>query len=157
MTAVQNTLQQKLMVQNLKRRYSKFIKVLFFLGIILFFWVVIDYIGIAFWGYGYNWAILGLEEWSIVAASIIAFFILLEIVLYVMFLNTKKIVSKIKKKATEFIDGKKVYTYTYPEGVEGGIYSKTYISIDGRNILRLRSLMIEPDELWGSKKGKDIE
>jgi hypothetical protein len=119
---------------------------------------VVDYCGIVFWGYGYNWAILGLEEWSMVAASIIGFFVLLELLLYLGFLKTKKIVTKTKKKrGPEFIDGKKVYTYTYPKGVEGGIYSKTYIDIDGRNILRLRSMMIPPGELWGGKSEKDIE
>ena len=54
----------------------------------------------------------------------------------------------------EFINEKKVHIYTYPKGITGGIFSKTYIDIDGHNILRLRTLMIPPGELWGKKEEK---
>ncbi len=50
---------------------------------------------------------------------------------------------------------------TYPEGVEGGIFSKTYVGIDEHNVLRLRTLMVPPDELWSQKTSEqntqDIE
>ena len=36
-------------------------------------------------------------------------------------------------------------------GVEGGIFSKTYIEIDNKNVLRLRTLIIPPEELWVKK------
>jgi hypothetical protein len=63
--------------------------------------------------------------------------------------NKRAIVEKPKE---EFIAGKKVHVFTYPQGIEGGIFSKTYIEVDVDNILRLRTLMIPPEELWESKE-----
>ena len=39
--------------------------------------------------------------------------------------------------------------------MEGGIFSKTYIHINDKTILRLRTLMIPPEDLWGEKKNED--
>ena len=52
----------------------------------------------------------------------------------------------------EYINGKRVHVLTFPHGKEGGIFSKTYIQIDEDNVLRLRTLLIPPDELWGKKE-----
>jgi hypothetical protein len=57
----------------------------------------------------------------------------------------------------EFIDGKYVHVFTYPKGIEGGIFSKTYIEIDTENVLRLRILIASPNELWSNKEIKEIE
>jgi hypothetical protein len=90
----------------------------------------------------------------IVAIALIAIFILFDLVLYKRFLSTSfKGKTSIKSHA-DFIDGKKVINFSYPKGMEGGIFSKTYIQIDDKSILRLRTLMIPPDELWGEKKKK---
>jgi len=56
-----------------------------------------------------------------------------------------------KNKPVEYINGKKIHIYTSPKGTEGGIFSKTYIEIDEHNLLRLRTLMIPPGELWGKE------
>ena len=65
---------------------------------------------------------------------------------------------KIKNKSQispEFIDGKYIHVFTYPKGIEGGIFSKTYVEIDSENILRLRTLIIPPNELWSKNEGKE--
>ena len=79
---------------------------------------------------------------------IIAIFIFLEIIFYIHFsaLHDKRIYLEIEKP--EYLDGKRVYIYTYPDEVEGGIFSKTYIQIDNQSVLRIRTLIIPPGELW---------
>jgi hypothetical protein len=52
----------------------------------------------------------------------------------------------------DYIHGKRLYIYTNPSDSKGGIYSKTYIKIDENNVLRIRNLMIPPDELWNKKE-----
>ncbi len=37
--------------------------------------------------------------------------------------------------------------FTYPREVEGGIYGETYISIDEKKVMKLRSLVVEPEYL----------
>ena len=66
--------------------------------------------------------------------------------------NITDIESRVKWPNDLLIDGKKVYIFTFPKGAEGGVFSKTYIEIDKKNILRLRSLIVPPDELWGNKE-----
>ena len=53
-----------------------------------------------------------------------------------------------EKPKPEYIDGKIVVDITFPRGTDGGVYSKTYIEIDESSILRLKNLMIPPNELW---------
>ena len=44
------------------------------------------------------------------------------------------------------------FAITYPKGIEGGVFSKTYVELDNHNIVRLRALMIHPGELWSDKQ-----
>ncbi len=37
--------------------------------------------------------------------------------------------------------------FIYPKEVEGGIYGETYISIDEKKVMKLRSLVVEPEYL----------
>ena len=60
-----------------------------------------------------------------------------------------------EKPKPEFIDGKRVYVYSHPERMEGGIFSKTYIAIDKHSVLRLRSLMVPPNHLWNKDEIKE--
>jgi hypothetical protein len=110
------------------------------------------YSGILFWDYGHNWAGLNLEEWIIVVSALIAIFIIIQLILYKRFTAAKYIVKTTDKSGPNFIDGKRVINFTYPKGMEGGIFSKTYLNIDDKTILRLRTLMIPPEDLWGGKK-----
>lgn len=155
MSEVQKNFEIQRFEFKLQRRHT-FLSILFLLlGIILFFWVVMVYSGILFFDYGYNWAVLTLEEWVIVASVIIAIFIIIQLVLYKRFSVAKYITKAADKPVHDFIDGKRVVNYTYPKGMEGGIFSKTYLHIDDKTILRLRTLMIPPEDLWGVKNNND--
>ena len=78
-------------------------------------------------------------------------FILLELIFYLHFSSVSKKTFEVEKPKQEFIDGKKVHVFTHPKGIEGGIFSKTYIEIDEKNVLRLRTPMIPPEKLWDKK------
>jgi hypothetical protein len=83
---------------------------------------------------------------------IVIVFIILELGLYYHFYSYKKKRIEKGKIEPEYINGKRVHVFTFPHGQEGGIFSKTYIQIDEHNVLRLRTLLIPPDELWSKKE-----
>ena len=155
MSEVQNNFEMRRFEFKTQKKYTRLSILFLLLGIILFFWVVMVYLGILFWNYGHNWAGLTLEQWVIVASIIIAIFIIIELILYKRFSSSRYIKKAADKLGPNLIDGKRVINYTYPKGMEGGIFSKTYLHIDDKTILRLRTLMIPPEDLWGGKQGKD--
>jgi len=132
----------------LRNRYSRLFMFFLFITILLIILIVIVVIGIIFLGLGINWALLSFEGWILTLSSLIVIFIFLELILYLHYHFIRKKLQELEKPQLEFIDGKKIYAYTFPTGIEGGVYSKTYIEIDHQSILRLRNLMIPPEELW---------
>ncbi len=132
----------------LRSRYSRLFMFFLIITILLIILIVIVAIGIIFLGLGNNWALMSFEDWMVSLSSLIVIFIFLEFVFYLHYHFLRKNLMGLEKPQPEFIDGKKVYAYTFPRGVEGGVYSKTYIEIDHQSILRLRNLMIPPEELW---------
>jgi hypothetical protein len=119
---------------------------------LLVIWIAIVYAGVAFLEYGQDWALLNLEGWTIAVSALFGIFIILELIFYVHYSSNKSKIAEKQKPKTEFINGKRLHVFTYPKGKEGGIFSKTYIEIDDKNILRLRSLMIPPEDLWSKKQ-----
>lgn len=155
MSEVQNNFEMRRFEFKLQKRYT-ILSILFLLfGIILFLWVVMVYSGILFLDYDHNWAVLNLEEWVIAASIMIAIFIIIQLILYKRFSVAQYKTKAADKPDHDFIDDKRVINYTYPKGMEGGIFSKTYLNIDEKTILRLRTLMIPPEDLWGEKKNKN--
>jgi hypothetical protein len=154
MSEVQNNFEMRRFEFKLQRKYTRLSILFLLLGIVLFFWVVMVYLGILFWDYGHNWAGFNLEEWVIIASILIAIFIIIQLILYKRFSSAKYITKTADTSGPNFIDGKRVINYTYPKGMEGGIFSKTYLHVDEKMILRLRTLMIPPEDLWGEKKVK---
>ena len=134
--------------KNIKKKYSKLTKIIFVIGMIVVLWAAIVFSGILFWGYEYDWALLDLDMWLLIDSIVISVLIITQLALYFRYSNVKEKRIKIEKPKPEFINGKKVNIFTYPEGVEGGVFSKTYVEIDNHNILRLRALMVHPGELW---------
>jgi hypothetical protein len=131
----------------IKRRYSIISKIFILIAVIFTIFIVIVFLGINSLGYGYDWALIDIDGWIITLCTVLGFFIILELLFFFhhSFAGDKVIV---KEKPVEFIDGKKVYVFTYPEGKEGGIFSKTYVDIDKNTVLRVRALMIPPEDLW---------
>jgi hypothetical protein len=104
--------------------------------------------GVYVWEYGYNWAVLSFDMWILILSGLIAASILINLVLYFHFGALDKKREKAERPKPEFIDGKRVHELTFPKESQGGIFSKTYIRIDEHNLLRIRLLMIKPNELW---------
>lgn len=136
----------------LKARYSTLSKVFLVIAILFILWIVIVVLGIYLLGLGYNWALLTLDNWIYVLCALIGFFVVLEIIFYLQYNVARKKRLEAEKPEPEFCKGKRLYVYTYPKGAEGGIYSKTYIKIDENSVLRLRALMVPPQDLWGKKE-----
>lgn len=155
MSEVQNNFEMRRFEFKLQKRYTILSILFLLLGIILFSWVVMVYSGILFLNYDHNWAVLNLEEWVIAASIMIAIFIIIQLILYKRFSVAQYKTKAADKPDHDFIDDKRVINYTYPKGMEGGIFSKTYLNIDEKTILRLRTLMIPPEDLWGEKKNKN--
>ena len=141
--------------EKLRCRYSKLSIILFFVSLILVIWVVIVFLGATIWDYGHNWALISVDAWMYALSIFLLFAILLDLFLYSRFLKTVKKRVELEKPKPEYINGKRVNIFTHPIGKEGGIFSKTYIEIDKHNILRLRSLMVAPEDLWSKKEEEE--
>ena len=136
----------------LGKRYSLFLKLFFLITIIFAIVIIIVFYGISSLGYGYNWAGITLQGWLITICALYGVLFFLELIFYFHFSAARKKRIDFEKPKIEYINGKRVYIYTFPEGKEGGIFSKTYIELDKNSVLRLRSCIIAPKELWSQKK-----
>ena len=132
-------------------RYSRLFKLFLLIAILVIICVVIILLGITL-GLGRNWASFGVNSWIVALCALFGVFIILELIFYFHFSSVRKKRIELGKPKPEFINGKRVYVFTYPKEREGGIFSKTYIDIDDNIVLRLRSLMIPPKELWSKKE-----
>jgi len=133
-------------------KYSFWSKLFIIIIILLIIVLSVVFLGVYIFGYAYNWALLPLDVWIIVICLFCVIFILLELFFYYNFSSVVANRIELEKPKPEFIDGKKVHIYTHPTGAEGGVFSKTYIELDKKNILRIRSLIVPPNELWGNKE-----
>ncbi len=139
-------------LEHMNNKYSLLTKIIFIIGMIVVLWAGIVFSGILFWGYAYDWALIILDAWLLIDSIIISILIITELALYFRYGNVKDKNVQIEKSKPEFISGKKVNIFTYPKGIEGGVFSKTYVELDNHNILRLRALMVHPGELWTNKE-----
>jgi len=132
--------------------YPKLSKLLLITSILFIIWILFVAMGAFILEMDPNWALLNLENWINAWCLLTVIFILLEFFFY--FQYASKVDKKLKtgKPEPEFLNGKRVYVYTYPPGEKGGIFSKTYISIDKNSVLRLRGLMIPQQKLWDKKE-----
>jgi hypothetical protein len=133
--------------KKLGNRYLKLIKLFLQLTILFIIIASIVLIGILAFGAGYNWALFSIDAWLIAVNVITIIFILFTILFYYHLIIIKKKITELEKPKPEFLDGRRVYIYTFPSGIQGGIFSKTYIEIDKNSILRLRTLIIPPNDL----------
>ncbi len=132
----------------LSNRYTRLTKVFLVLAVLCMLWVAIVALGIVFMDFGPAWAIVTLDTWIVFLSGVFALFIVVDLLLYMHYKIVRDKRIKAERPKPEFIDGKLVYEYTHPKGVEGGIFSKTYVTIDGHSVLRVRSMMVPPGELW---------
>ena len=133
--------------RKLGNQYPKFIKLFLQLTILMIIIAVIVLVGILAFGAGHNWALMSVDAWLIAINIIIVLFIFLTFLFYFHLITLKKKRIELEKPKPEYIDGRRVFIYTFPTGIDGGIFSKTYIEIDKNSILRLRTLIIPPNDL----------
>lgn len=116
-------------------------------------WVVILLSGPLFGVIEPDWAGLSSSLWVILVSVLIGAFIIIDIILYATPLIGKEVEMNAPIKPVEFPEiekrnGKTVYEYTYPGGIKGGVFSKTYISIDDETVIRIRNQMIPKEQVW---------
>jgi hypothetical protein len=78
---------------------------------------------------------------------VIVIFVIFELLFYFHFNNIRDKRIELEKPKPEFKNGKRVYVYTFPGGVEGGIFAKTYVDIDDQCTLRIKTLLVTPKDL----------
>jgi len=132
-------------------KYSKWSKIFLLITVLFSIWILFVALTNIILKFEPAWALFTLDIWIYVWCLIVGFFILLELIFFFHYSSVRKKRLEQEKPKPEFIDGKRLYVYTYPKGSEGGIFSKTYIKIDDNSILRLRTIMIQPSELWQKK------
>ncbi|HVQ00045.1 MAG TPA: hypothetical protein VMT57_00875 [Candidatus Thermoplasmatota archaeon] len=134
-----------------QQRYLRISKLIILFAVIYALWIAIVIIGTFQLALGVSWAGLTIEEWVLSAIVLFVVFIVIEI-LFLIRLSLKK-QREITNEVTpaQFIKGKEVHTFTIPMGAKGGIFSKTYITIDESSVLNLRYQITPPHELWGKK------
>jgi len=136
----------------LRVRYIKISKFFLVIAIIFILWVIAVGLGISMFELKPDWALATLDAWMNIMALVIGIFVLLDIIVYLHYSVVRKKRLEEERPKPEFIDGKRLYTYTYPQSSDGGIFSKTHIEIDDHSILRIRALLISPGEVWIKKE-----
>ena len=121
------------------------------IAIIITLWISLVIISIYFFGRANNWAGLSMDHWILIGISLIILFIIITIGTNILpIIKARQKIHREKQKP-KFYQGKRIHEYTFPPQSEGGIFSRTYISIDDKNILNFRYQMISSDQLWPKK------
>jgi hypothetical protein len=132
---------------NILYSFKKISRVFIFLSIMLILWVIIVASGLIIMEMDPEWAFLTLENWTLLSIIIILLFSIIEIIYYIYTLKYSDKIVEFEEVEPETLHGKKIYIYTTPKDSKGGVFSKTYIQIDKKNVLRIRNQMIPPEEL----------
>ncbi len=129
-------------------QFKRWTKILLIIYFVIILWVLVVAAGTYTLNLGYSWAALPFELWMYSLSAVIAFFIFLQIILVLRY----KIIEKKQKESAapkpEYYDGYKIVTYTCPKQADAGFFGRTYIRINDKQLLRLRTLIIPADELW---------
>jgi hypothetical protein len=132
-----------------KERYLKLSKFFLLIFALLLIWMVFVLGSIYFLDMGYRWLALSPEEWIYTFIGLLGFFIILEIIFVLHYTLAKRPKVEPEQPEPVYQQGKQRIEFTYPHHIHGGIFSKTYITIDDNTILNLRTLMIAAKDLWG--------
>lgn len=137
--------------KKLSAKYSILSKIFFIITIFFIIWIVVVITGIIF-EFGPTWTLLTLDNWVYALSVLIGIFVILDLIFYLHFISLRNKRIEKEKPVPEFHEGNRLYIYTHPKDAEGGIFSKTYIKIGENSILRIRTLMIPPSDLWSKKE-----
>ena len=87
-----------------------------------------------------GWALLTFSNWIIITTIFIGLFIIVDLI-FLFHPSFKQLIPVEEGGKPEFIDGKRVYEYRYPEGEKEGVFSKTYIPLDDKTLIRIKTLL----------------
>jgi len=135
----------------LKVRYLKLLKIILLMAVIYLIWTVFHIISVYFLGFGNKWAVFTMDQWVLSSIFLYSIFIGLVFVFVLHYFIVKKRRIECEKPKPVFFKGKRLFTYTQPKEIIGGIFSKTFMKIDEDTVLSLRYQMIPPQNLWGKK------
>jgi len=136
----------------LKVRYLKVLKIILLISVIYLIWTVFHIISVYFLGFGNKWAVFTMDQWILSSIFLYSIFIGLVFVFILHYFIVKKRRIELEKPKPVFFKGKRLFTYTQPKEIVGGIFSKTFMKIDEDIVLSLRYQMIPPQNLWGKKE-----
>ena len=127
-------------------------KLFLVITVVLIMWIVIVLSGPLFGVFEPDWAGLSPSLWLMMVSILIGVFIVIDIILYATphFFVDQTILDfkSVELSEIENRNGKQVHEFTYPVGLKGGVFSKTYVQIEQNKILRIRNLMIKKEEIW---------
>jgi hypothetical protein len=124
---------------------------LIMIAILVTLWISLVIIGVYSLGLNNNWAGLTIDQWLYVGIGLISLFIIITIILNFLPIITMKLKAPKEKRKPTFYHGKRVHEFTFPIESKGGVYSRTYINIDDKNLVNFRYQMIHPEDLWKPK------
>lgn len=119
-------------------------------------WIVLILSGELFLEGSLNWTVFPLSTWLLAISIIFGIFIIIDTILYAYpkqiiyaetFSETHRMPSLVDIK-----EGKEIYDYKFPKNVVGGLFSKTFIPIDDKTVLRLRHQLISEDMMRNNEK-----
>jgi len=143
-----NTKQSKFKIKDLLLLPKLFLVI----TVVLIMWIVIVLSGPMFGVFEPDWAGLSPSLWLLMVSVFIGIFIVIDIILYATprFFVDQSIVEfgTVELPEIENRNGKQVHEFTFPVGVKGGVFSKTYVQIEQNKILRIRNLMIKKEDIW---------
>jgi hypothetical protein len=118
-------------------------------------WIVILISGVSYLELDPDWAGISVSIWLVIISALFGLFIIIDILMYMS--PTTFLKGEIQEfiatepSSDEYLDGMRVYQYTYPKEKKGGLFSKTYIKVDDSTLIRVRNQMIPADDLWPNK------
>jgi len=143
-----NTKQSKFKIKDLLLLPKLFLVI----TVVLIMWIVIVLSGPMFGVFEPDWTGLSPSLWLLMVSIFIGIFIVIDIILYATprFFVDQSVVEfgTVESPEIENRNGKQVHEFTFPVGVKGGVFSKTYVQIEQNKILRIRNLMIKKEDVW---------
>ena len=133
-------------------RYRKWSKVLLVIGVLYVVWIIFVIMSIYFLEMGYRWSFLSMNEWIYSGIFLLGLFVLIELIFFARYYVTQKEKLEGEKPKPLMYKGKRLYIYTCPPHAKGGLFSRTYIPVDENTIVRVKTQMIPPEELWKTKE-----
>ncbi|MDG6218564.1 MAG: hypothetical protein QCI00_03890 [Candidatus Thermoplasmatota archaeon] len=125
-------------------------KLFLIISILLLMWIVIVLSGVSILDFDPDWTGLSLSLWLLIISVLFGIFIIIDILMYSSpSLFVKGDIQEFSTNLSdEYLDGMKVFQYTFPKNRNDGIFSKTYIKIDDSTLIRIRNQMIPAESLW---------